>query len=97
MVYDYTLIKKFFDNFKNFNFNLNDTIDFYRKNKKIFIKLNRMSEEVNLNRMSKGQKTWQLAKEYIAGGNMLFSKRPDAFLPESGHYFKKAKGCEIWI
>ena len=56
-----------------------------------------MSEEVNLNRMSKGQKTWQLAKEYIAGGNMLFSKRPDAFLPGKWpSYFKKAKGCEIW-
>ncbi len=56
-----------------------------------------MSEEVNSNRMSKGQKTWQLAKEYIAGGNMLFSKRPDAFLPGKWpSYFKKAKGCEIW-
>ena len=57
-----------------------------------------MSEEVNLNRMSKGQKTWQLAKEYIAGGNMLFSKRPDAFYQESGQVIlRKQKDVKFGI
>ena len=96
-IYDYKLIKKIFNNFKSFSFNLNDIINFYFKNKKVFNELNKKSEQINLNRLSKGQKTWNLAKEYIAGGNMLFSKRPDAFLPGKWpSYFKKAKGCEIW-
>ena len=42
------------------------------------------------------QKTWKKAKKFIAGGNMLFSKRPDVFLPNVWpSYFKKAKGCTI--
>ncbi len=96
-IYDYRLIKKIFNNFKSFNFNLDDIINFYLKNKKVFNELNKKSEQINLSKLSKGQKTWNLAKEYIAGGNMLFSKRPDAFLPGKWpSYFKKAKGCEIW-
>ena len=40
--------------------------------------------------MDRGQK-------FIAGGNMLFSKRPDRFLPERWPgYFKKAKGCHVY-
>ena len=95
--YDYILIKKIFNHFKNFRFNLSDLMNFYFKNKKTFIELKKMSEQINSTRLTKGQKTWELAKEYIAGGNMLFSKRPDAFLPGKWpSYFRKAKGCEIW-
>ena len=43
-----------------------------------------------------GQKLWSRAKKTIAGGNMLFSKRPDIYLPELWPcYFKKTKGCEV--
>ena len=36
-----------------------------------------------------------MAKKFIAGGNMLFSKRPDVFLPGLWpSYFKKAN--KIW-
>jgi glutamate-1-semialdehyde aminotransferase len=40
---------------------------------------------------------WSLAKKKILGGNSLFSKRPDNFLPKYWPtYYSKAKGCYIW-
>ena len=40
---------------------------------------------------------WGLAKKKILGGNSLFSKRPDNFLPKFWPtYYSKAKGCYIW-
>lgn len=47
--------------------------------------------------MGQGQELWQRAKEVIAGGNMLLSKRPEMFLPEQWPaYFSRAKGCTVW-
>ncbi len=40
---------------------------------------------------------WGLAKKKILGGNSLFSKRPDNFLPKYWPtYYSKAKGCYVW-
>ena len=47
--------------------------------------------------MNKGQKLLKKAKKIIPGGNQLFSKRAELFLPGLWpSYYKKAKGCEIW-
>ena len=47
--------------------------------------------------MGKGQKLYSKAKQIVAGGNMLLSKRPEMFLPEHWPaYFSKTKGCEVW-
>ena len=47
--------------------------------------------------MGKGQKLYAKAKQIVAGGNMLLSKRPEMFLPEQWpSYFSKSKGCEVW-
>ncbi len=47
--------------------------------------------------MRKGQKLYSKAKQIVAGGNMLLSKRPEMFLPEQWpSYFSKSKGCEVW-
>ena len=47
--------------------------------------------------MGKGQKLYSKAKQIVAGGNMLLSKRPEMFLPEHWpSYFSKSKGCEVW-
>jgi len=44
----------------------------------------------------KNKKLWNEGCKYIAGGNMLFSKRPDLYLPDKWPpYYLKAKGCEI--
>ena len=46
--------------------------------------------------MGKGQKLYSKAKQIVAGGNMLLSKRPEIFLPEQWpSYFSKSKGCEV--
>ena len=48
-------------------------------------------------KMIKGQKLWIRAQDVIAGGNSLFSKKPELFLPGRWPaYFKKTKGIEIW-
>ena len=47
--------------------------------------------------MKKGQKLYRQAKKIILGGNMLFSKRPELFLPDHWPtYYSKAKGTYVW-
>ncbi len=47
--------------------------------------------------MGKGQELYKKAKKLIPGGTMLFSKRPEMFLPDHWpSYFSKAKGCKVW-
>lgn len=47
--------------------------------------------------MGTGQELWTRAKGVIPGGNMLFSKRPELWLPDLWPaYFSKAKGCHVW-
>ena len=47
--------------------------------------------------MGKGQKLYSKAKQIVAGGNMLLSKRPEMFLPNLWpSYFSKSKGCRVW-
>jgi glutamate-1-semialdehyde 2,1-aminomutase len=46
---------------------------------------------------NKNYQLWNKAKKIILGGNSLFSKRPEIFLPNKWPvYYKKAKGCYIW-
>jgi len=45
----------------------------------------------------KGQKLWNKAKTLIPGGNQLFSKRSERYLPDLWPaYYSKALGCEVW-
>ncbi len=95
--FDFKLLKKIFNRFKNKMFYYDDIISIYKKNKNIFHNCLRFSQNVDFKRLDINQKTWSKAKEYIAGGNMLFSKRPDIFLPGKWpSYFQKAKGCTIY-
>ncbi|MBI87328.1 MAG: glutamate-1-semialdehyde aminotransferase [Candidatus Marinimicrobia bacterium] len=44
-----------------------------------------------------GQKLYKRAKQIIPGGTMLFSKKPELFLPKKWpSYFSKAKGYKVW-
>ncbi len=48
-------------------------------------------------RKNKNNILWKEAKKNILGGNSLFSKRPENFLPDYWPaYYKKAKGCFLW-
>jgi len=94
---DFILIEKIIKNFKkNLHFTLDNILNFYKKNSKIFsINTNiKRNEGYNLNL---GQKMWRRAKTVIPGGTMLFSKNPDLFLPNFWPaYFEKTKGCNVW-
>ncbi len=47
--------------------------------------------------MNKGIELYEKAKTLIPGGNQLFSKRPERFLPGLWPaYYRRAKGCEVW-
>ena len=93
---DFKLIKMIFQYYKNKFFDLNDIIKFYKKNKKPFIQNVTLHDKIKFGKLITGQKVWNRAKKSISGGNMLFSKRPDVFLPNHWpSYFKKAKGCLI--
>ena len=94
---DLNLIRKIFKNFRNNKkFTFKDVIKFLINNPHI------ASENQNLIRnegslISSGQKLWKKSKKIIPGGTMLFSKRPDLFLPDKWPtYYSKAKGCKIW-
>ena len=42
-------------------------------------------------------KYWKKAIRLIPGGNLLYSKRPEMFLPNKWPtYFKKSKDCYVW-
>jgi glutamate-1-semialdehyde aminotransferase len=46
---------------------------------------------------NKNNLLWREAKKKILGGNSLFSKRPENFLPNYWPtYYTKAKGCNVW-
>lgn len=52
-----------------------------------------MSENV----MGSGQQMWARAKGLIPGGNMLYSKRPELWLPDRWPtYFSRASGVHVW-
>lgn len=86
--------------FKNFYpdilFKWEDILLFSKDNPEIFLKNTHiMRNEGAL--MNKGPKLYKRAKKIIPGGTMLFSKRPEMFLPEMWpSYFSKAKGCQVW-
>ena len=95
---DLLLIKKILKYFstRKKNFLFKDIIELYQSNKNLFNKNIKYYRNTGTSKLSSGQKLWHEAKRYIAGGNMLFSKRPDVFLPENWpSYFKKTKGCKV--
>ena len=94
---DFFLIEKIIKNFKgNLNFDLNNILDFYKKNKKIF-SINSHIKRNEGQKLNFGQKMWRKAKKVIPGGTMLFSKNPDLFLPNFWPaYFEKTKGYNVW-
>ena len=83
-----------FDYHKQFRYR--DIIKLYKQNRKFFEINSKNFRNQKKNEINKGQSLWSLSKRYIAGGNMLFSKRPDYFLPEKWpSYFKQTSGCKV--
>ena len=48
-------------------------------------------------KINSGQKLYSKAKKLIPGGTMLFSKKPELYLPDRWpSYYSKAKGSYVW-
>ncbi len=95
---DLLMVKKLLKYFNkiNKNFLFKDIIKLYNSNKAFFNTNSKFYRNTKISKIGSGQILWREAKKFIAGGNMLFSKRPDVFLPENWpSYFKKTKGCNV--
>ncbi len=94
---DLKLLKKIFEYFKpSIYFSWDKILNLYKKKPSLF-DINRNIQRNEGQNKSSGQKLWKRAKRVIPGGNMLLSKRPDLFLPDSWPvYFSKSKACNIW-
>jgi glutamate-1-semialdehyde 2,1-aminomutase len=81
---------------KKEKFSYNDILGLFKSKPHIF--QNDQGYERNEGgKMNSGQKLWSRAKDLIPGGTMLFSKRPENFLPNHWPvYYSKASKSTIW-
>jgi len=78
------------------NFSYEDILELSKSEPEIFALNGKLMRNEGAS-MGTGQKLYKRAKSVIPGGTMLFSKRPENFLPDYWPaYFSKAKGCEVW-
>ncbi|MBT3235631.1 MAG: aminotransferase class III-fold pyridoxal phosphate-dependent enzyme [Bdellovibrionales bacterium] len=94
---DFTVITNVFRHFApNLHFTWQEVLVLQDNYPELF-SLNQSTTRNEGSTMGTGQKLWKRAKQVIAGGNMLLSKRPEMFLPDHWPaYFTKAKGCMVW-
>ena len=94
---DLILLRKIAKKFKNKKFfGLKDILSFYKKNPEFFEKNRKSIEKLEMRSNRNPFYVWQKANQFIAGGNSLFSKRPDVYIKDKWPtYFIKAKGCMI--
>ncbi len=93
---DYIFINRLFKYFKyDIYCDYKKIINLFKLKPNFFKKNNLMKRNIGSS-INTGQKIWGRAKKVIPGGNMLFSKRPEMFLPEGWPvYFNKTSGCKI--
>lgn len=83
---DFKIIKNIFLFYKKTKINLNEIKKYFTRKKLI-----------NDSKINSGQVLWKKANQLIAGGNSLYSKKPNFYLPNKWPtYFNKARDCYIW-
>ncbi len=94
---DLKVVKNVFNFFQpNYFFCLNDIIKLYKTNPTLFTPNKKFTRNEG-SKINSGQKLWNRAQNCISGGNMLFSKKPDLYLPGKWPtYFSKTKSCYVW-
>jgi glutamate-1-semialdehyde aminotransferase/spore coat polysaccharide biosynthesis protein SpsF (cytidylyltransferase family) len=94
---DLILLRYIFNSLKpNIFFSWKNVLGLMKKNRSKF-NINKSYDRNFGMKINKNQMLWSRAKKIIAGGNHLFSKRPEMFLPNKWPtYYSKAKGCFIW-
>ena len=89
-------IQSVLDYFDSFVFSVYDVDDLARARPELFAANLSITRDEG-STLSTGGKLWRRARAVVAGGNMIFSKRPDLHSPERWPtYFTKTKGCEVW-
>ena len=93
---DLIKIKKIFNKLNNkIYFSYNKLQNLLNRYQNIFISKNIIRNEGS--NMTENSKLWKRTSDKILGGSMLFSKRPQNFLPEKWPpFYSKAKKCYIW-
>ena len=94
---DLVVIENIINNFfPNLEFSLNQILKFKNRNPELFI-INNQNKRNEGSFLGSGQKLYMRAKNIIPGGTMLFSKRPELFLPKLWpSYYSKSDGCNVW-
>jgi len=93
---DLSVIRGVFDHFGNNVFGLDDVERLLASHPELF-QANQGAQRNEGAMMNTGEKLWKRARNVIAGGNMLLSKRADMHLPVGWPaYFSKSKGCKVW-
>ena len=94
---DFIVIKNILNHFKpNLHFSWKEALSLKNTHPEYF-EANKTIARNEGSALGSGQKLYKRAKNIIPGGTMLFSKRPELFLPEKWpSYFSKAKGCKVW-
>ncbi len=78
------------------DFKFADIVNIYKKEPQIFSKNMHLTRNFG-SKLTSSEKIWKRAKKVIPGGTMLFSKRPELFLPGIWPtYYKKCKGISVW-
>ena len=93
---DYQLLKTICNRFDDNFFNWHQVTKLFDLDEGLK-RINSMHVRNEGSKVSTGQKLWARAKKVIPGGNMLFSKRPEMYLPNIWPaYFSKTEGCSVW-
>ena len=94
---DFIVVENIIKNFSpNLSFSLNQILNFKNKSPEFFMR-NIQNKRNEGSLLGSGQKLYMRAKNIIPGGTMLFSKRPELFLPKLWPaYYSKSDGCNVW-
>ena len=94
---DLKVIKKVINFFKNIDgFYYEEIINLYKEKPDIFLENKKHIRNSGFFK-SNSQAMWSKARNLIAGGNMLYSKKPEIFSEDNWPtYYSRAKGINIW-
>tara|TARA_Y100000589_G_scaffold38509_2_gene32266 strand:+ start:7478 stop:9523 length:2046 start_codon:yes stop_codon:yes gene_type:complete len=97
-IIDFELVQAIFEQFApNIHFSWQKVLNLSRTMPELFNVNQHLVHKHSDISTIEGQKLWEKAKQYIAGGNMLLSKKPDMFLPGKWPaYYSRAEGCRVW-
>lgn len=93
---DLSVISEVFGAFSDNTFTVADVSQLASARPELFVP-NQHLERDGGSSLSSGEKLWRRAIRVVAGGTMLFSKRPDLYATQGWPtYFSRTQGCKVW-